>query len=92
MLAANPALGEPVKIVEFWRTITNSHGRPFRSSLLSVRVPNALDDDQAVDQAKRTFCAWGRVHDWANFAHGYDIRHESLEAPPKPPPIRKPRP
>ncbi len=72
--ATGPASPGERMEVEFWRGITNSHGWEFRSALLTVQVPDPVDEEQAVAQAKRVFCTWAKTANWSNVAHGYELR------------------
>lgn len=62
--------------ITFYRHLVNSSGFPFKSNLMTVRVANCADQQQAFRQAARRFEYNWSVYEWRNLADEYEIQEE----------------
>lgn len=58
--------------VQFWREF-NSNGRMGRAIVTVVERPAEVPDEDAVEEAKREFCASFGVPNWQHRAHGFRV-------------------
>jgi len=65
--------------VTFYRHLINSSGYPFKSSLSTVKIAGA-DQQQAFRQAARRFEYDWSLYEWSNLADEYEIIEERRDA------------
>ena len=62
--------------VTFYRHLVNSSGFPFKSNLMTVRVENCADQQQAFRRAARRFEYNWSIYEWRNLADEYEIQEQ----------------
>lgn len=62
-----------VKKIEFWRTVSDSHGGTHHSVLRTYVMEDSVPDDVALQTAQTRFCEQNHVRSWSLRADGYQF-------------------
>ena len=61
------------RTITFYRSAISEAGKLYKSPLMSVAIPASVPEAQAIEAAKKHFCAWAKIKDWLELAEFFEV-------------------